>query len=182
MQIWHIKYNIYLGKRWHINVNMHSVLFVCIFYKSILHKPTHEHFNSSLFCFHMNEWWMNKWCIYIALYCVLLYTQSTLQSCGGVSPQPPPVCSIHWMIDDTLWWYASYAFMHKLQPSNFKVNISPDKRYNSAWIIRLLSWLSAKCTVNDVLIAARATETTTSRCVSHISSLSTLFQNIHIPH
>ncbi len=42
---------------------------------------------------------MIEWCIYIALYCVLLYTQSTLQSCvgggGGVSPQPPPVCSIH---------------------------------------------------------------------------------------
>ncbi len=33
-----------------------------------------------------NEWmneWKNEWCIYIALYCVLLYTQSTLQSCGG---------------------------------------------------------------------------------------------------
>ncbi len=29
-----------------------------------------------------NEW-MNEWCIYIALYCVLLYTQSALQSCGG---------------------------------------------------------------------------------------------------
>ncbi len=27
--------------------------------------------------------WMNEWCIYIALYCVLLYTQSTLQPCGG---------------------------------------------------------------------------------------------------
>ncbi len=27
--------------------------------------------------------WMNEWCIYIVLYCVLLYTQSTLQSCGG---------------------------------------------------------------------------------------------------
>ncbi len=34
-------------------------------------------------------------CIYIVLYCVLLYTQSALQSCGGVSPQQPPVCSIH---------------------------------------------------------------------------------------
>ncbi len=27
--------------------------------------------------------WMNEWCIYIALYCVLLYTQSALQSCVG---------------------------------------------------------------------------------------------------
>ncbi len=25
--------------------------------------------------------WINEWCIYIALYCVLLYTQSALQSC-----------------------------------------------------------------------------------------------------
>ncbi len=41
---------------------------------------------------------MNELCIYIALYCVLLYTQSALQSYGGVSPQPPPVCSIH--LDD----------------------------------------------------------------------------------
>ncbi len=39
--------------------------------------------------------WMNEWCIYIALYCLLLYTQSILQPCGGVSPQPPPVYSIH---------------------------------------------------------------------------------------
>ncbi len=41
--------------------------------------------------------------MYIALYCVLLYTQSTLQSCGwggGLSPQPPPVCSIH--LDDAM--------------------------------------------------------------------------------
>ncbi len=30
-----------------------------------------------------NIYWMNELCIYIALYCVLLYTQSTLQSCGG---------------------------------------------------------------------------------------------------
>ncbi len=27
--------------------------------------------------------WMNEWCIYIALYCVLLYIQSALHSCGG---------------------------------------------------------------------------------------------------
>ncbi len=26
---------------------------------------------------------MNEWCIYTALYCVLLYTQSALQSWGG---------------------------------------------------------------------------------------------------
>ncbi len=42
--------------------------------------------------------WMNEWGIYIALYCVLLYTQSALQSYEGVSFQPSPVCSIH--LDD----------------------------------------------------------------------------------
>ncbi len=40
-----------------------------------------------------NEWmneWMNEWCIYIALYCVLPYTQSALQSCGGSLLQQQP--------------------------------------------------------------------------------------------
>ncbi len=44
----------------------------------------------------VNEW-MNDAFIW-RFHCVLLYTQSDLQSCGGVSPQPPPVCSIH--LDD----------------------------------------------------------------------------------
>ncbi len=43
--------------------------------------------------------WMNEWMMHLySAFCVLLYTQSALQSCGGVSPQPPPVCSIH--LDD----------------------------------------------------------------------------------
>ncbi len=29
------------------------------------------------------EWWINEWCPYIALYCVLLYTQSASQSWRG---------------------------------------------------------------------------------------------------
>ncbi len=33
--------------------------------------------------------------IYIALYFVLLYTQSALQSYGGIAPQPPPVSLIY---------------------------------------------------------------------------------------
>ncbi len=32
---------------------------------------------------HYRNEWMNEWYIYKALYCVLLYTQSTLQLCGG---------------------------------------------------------------------------------------------------
>ncbi len=65
--------------------------------------------------------WMNEWCIYIALYCVLLYTQSALQSCGGVSPQPPSVCSIH--LDDpsasptTVFWPCfDWACCHSFIP------------------------------------------------------------------
>ncbi len=42
---------------------------------------------------------MNERSIYIAL-CVLLHTQSALQSSRRVSPQPPPVCSIH--LDDAM--------------------------------------------------------------------------------
>ncbi len=42
----------------------------------------------------VNEWMMHLY----STFCVLLYTQNALQSCGGVSPQPPPVCSIH--LDD----------------------------------------------------------------------------------
>ncbi len=38
--------------------------------------------NFWILSWHLNEW-MNGWCIYIALYCVLLYTRSALQSCGG---------------------------------------------------------------------------------------------------
>ncbi len=42
---------------------------------------------------------MIEWCIYIELYCALLYTQMLYNYVGGgVSPQPPPVCTIH--LDD----------------------------------------------------------------------------------
>ncbi len=43
--------------------------------------------------------WMNEWCIYIALF-VYCCTPKALYNHvgGGVSPQPPPVCSIH--LDD----------------------------------------------------------------------------------
>ncbi len=65
----------------------------------------------------MNEW-MNEWCIYIAL-CVFLYTQRALKSCGGVSPQPPPVCSIHLdALDVCIYTYIhtyihTYSALHK---------------------------------------------------------------------
>ncbi len=36
--------------------------------------------------------WIND--VFIVLYCALLYTQSALQSYGGVSPQPTPVVVI----------------------------------------------------------------------------------------
>ncbi len=53
-------------------VNSHAV------YKKI-NKSTNQSINQSI----KPHEWMNEWCIYIALYCVLLYTQSALQSCGG---------------------------------------------------------------------------------------------------
>ncbi len=52
----------------------------------------------------LNEWmneWMNEWSIYIALYCVLLYTQSALQSCGGnLSSTTTSLREIH--LDDVM--------------------------------------------------------------------------------
>ncbi len=58
----------------------------------------------------MNEW-MNEWCIYIALYCVLLYTQSTLQSCGGSLLNhhqcAASTCAglLYGMPRSILWWF-----------------------------------------------------------------------------
>ncbi len=43
----------------------------------------------------MRHEWMNEQSIYIVLYCVLLYTQSALQSYEEVSLQPPPVWHHH---------------------------------------------------------------------------------------
>ncbi len=46
--------------------------------------------------------WMNddEWSIYIALYCVLLYTQSALQSCGGNLSSTTTSLRIH--LDDVM--------------------------------------------------------------------------------
>ncbi len=65
--------------------------------KTLSWAPYSDELKTSILVTWMNEW-MNEWGIYIALYCVLLYTQSALQSYEGVSLQPPPVCSIH--LDD----------------------------------------------------------------------------------
>ncbi len=45
----------------------------------------------------MNEW-MNGWCIYIALLLCIAIHPKHFTIMWGVSPQPPPVCSIH--LDD----------------------------------------------------------------------------------
>ncbi len=87
----------------------------------------------------MNEW-MNEWSIYIALYCVLLYTQSALQSCGGVSPQPPPVCSIH--LDDYIYLYIYFCWkLHHLH-ANYK------KEYfvSDVMRIQISTWRMHMCT------------------------------------
>ncbi len=57
--------------------------------------PSSSHHTGTWLFLPLLCWWMNEWCIYIALYCVLLYTQSTFTIMGGgggggVSPQPPP--------------------------------------------------------------------------------------------
>ncbi len=44
---------------------------------------------------------MNEWCIYIALYCVLLYTQSALQSCGGSLCNHHQCAASTWMMRRT---------------------------------------------------------------------------------
>ncbi len=42
--------------------------------------------------------WMNEWCIYIALLLCIAIHPKRFTIMWGVSPQPPPVCSIH--LDD----------------------------------------------------------------------------------
>ncbi len=42
--------------------------------------------------------WMNEWCIYIALFVCWCPPIALYNHVGGVSPKPPPVCSIH--LDD----------------------------------------------------------------------------------
>ncbi len=84
-----------VGWKWHQSINSHC-LDSCYIVQSCVHVGFHT-IRLKVWVIIMNEW-MNEWSIYIALYCVLLYTQSALQSYEGVSPQPPPVCSIH--LDD----------------------------------------------------------------------------------
>ncbi len=50
-----------------------------------LHYKRWCSFSVLLSCFpvQLSKYWMNEWCIYIVLYCLLLYTQSALQSRGG---------------------------------------------------------------------------------------------------
>ncbi len=50
--------------------------------------------------------WMNEWCIYIALYCVLLYTQSALQSCGGGGGLSSTITSVQHPLG---WWDGCYG-------------------------------------------------------------------------
>ncbi len=81
--------NLFLNGLWirmRIVKNLTLLVLVTIFLND---SSSADSFNTVLI------WIMNEWCIYIALYCVLLYMQSALQTFGGVSPQPPPVCSIY---------------------------------------------------------------------------------------
>ncbi len=89
--VYHV--NIYIYTKWHI-LTVWRKIFVILF--------------------HSNEWmneWMNEWCIYIALYCVLLYTQSTLQSCGGSLLNHHQCAASTWM----MWRLPSALATHQLQ-------------------------------------------------------------------
>ncbi len=79
---------------------------------------------SEIKLFYYNDFeWINEWCIYIVLYCVLLYTQSTLQSglsstttsvqhplgwCDGCHRTTAPVRSPHtgyrWRVREPIKW------------------------------------------------------------------------------
>ncbi len=48
--------------------------------------------------------WMNEWCIYIALYCVLLYTQSALKPCGGLLNHHQCAASTWMRSLQECWW------------------------------------------------------------------------------
>ncbi len=50
--------------------------------EGIVH-PKMQMLSSSTHSYVQNCMSLNEWCIYTARYCVLLYTQSALQSCGG---------------------------------------------------------------------------------------------------
>ncbi len=60
-----------------------NTVYYLFYYKKITPYSCAYLFEQSHFKW-MSEW-MNEWSIYIALYCVLLYTQSALQSYEGVS-------------------------------------------------------------------------------------------------
>ncbi len=60
--------------------------------------------------------WMNEWCIYIALYCVLFYTQSALKSLGGSLLNHHQCAASTWMIRRLSQDYgASVLTTHQLQ-------------------------------------------------------------------
>ncbi len=86
-----IKFKMSLFSGWKCKISLfkHLLCSLC----SIVNKHWLMWFESLLVLI-LNEWMMHLY----SAFCVLLYTQSALQSCRGVSPQPPPVCSIH--LDD----------------------------------------------------------------------------------
>ncbi len=62
------------------------------------------------------SYWINEWGIYIALYCVLLYTQSALQSYGGICGHIWVFCRLYvwrsgacWLVW-SLWWCRTHYF------------------------------------------------------------------------
>ncbi len=91
--------NLYLI--WKLLYSVASPIFLVIFSTTVYQEVT---ILFSLTCWtesvlysHMHEW-MNEWCIYIALLLCIAIHPKRFTIMWGVSPQPPPVCSIH--LDD----------------------------------------------------------------------------------
>ncbi len=80
------------SKLWDITVNMKSKL-KCLLQHMLL--VIHQ-----CMLFQIKSKWMNEWMmhLYSALLCIAVHPKRFTIMWGGVSPQPPPVCSIH--LDD----------------------------------------------------------------------------------
>ncbi len=89
---------------------------------------------------------MNEWCIYIALYCVLLYTQSALQSYGGGGGgsllNHHQCAASTWMI-----WVYSLIFRKMLFSilnfSSYEMwTMMTDGKWNATWhfVYKLFCW------------------------------------------
>ncbi len=90
--------------------SLHYIVAKCHFFSVVTWKDRIKYLQKCEGCTHfceMNEWRMNG-SIYIALLLCIAIHPKRFTIMRGVSPQPPPVCSIH--LDDTVYtffWFAA---------------------------------------------------------------------------